>query len=259
MSPFFILTFPSIRVGYMSVLEEKKSQAKVLIDKRLEKIVQHPIGGPTILTVANITTLVRIFVSPIFLFLYIEHDSFDISDKVLPYFLLFFLLALETSDALDGYLARKFDQVTDLGKVLDPMADSVYRISVFLAFTQPPVSLPLWIVFLFIYRDSVVSTLRTVCALRGMALAARPSGKIKAVLQAVMAIAITSLLIPHSLGVMSTQTLHFVSTILAIIAVVYSIYSGAEYLYTNFDYVRRAILRRRKSTRKAYKTQGVLT
>lgn len=237
----------------MSIQGKRKGLAKTTIDNRLEKIVQHPIGGPTILTVANITTLVRIFVSPIFLFLYIEHDSFGISDKVLPYFLLFFLLALETSDALDGYLARKFDQVTDLGKLLDPMADSVYRISVFLAFTQPPVSLPLWIVFLFIYRDSVISTLRTVCALRGVALAARPSGKIKAVLQAVMAIAITSLLIPYSLGAISIDTLHFVSTLLAVLAVIYALYSGAEYLYANFHYVRGAILRRRKQPKKVFK------
>ena len=230
--------------------------AKASMDRRLEKIVQHPIGGPTILTVANITTLVRRVVSPIFLFFYVEHASFGISAKVLPYFLLFFLLALETSDALDGYLARKFGQVTDLGKVLDPMADSIYRISVFLAFTQPPVSLPLWIVFLFIYRDSVVSTLRTVCALRGVALAARPSGKIKAVLQAVMAIAITGLLIPHSHGVITTDTLHFVSTVLACIAVIYALYSGAEYLYTNFYYVRRAILRRRKQPKRPFRPLG---
>lgn len=235
---------------------ERKNLAKASIDRRLEKIVQHPIGGPTILTVANITTLIRIFVSPIFLFLYIEHTAFGISDKLLPYILLFFLLALETSDALDGYLARKFDQVTDLGKLLDPMADSVYRISVYLAFTQPPVSLPLWIVFLFIYRDSVISTLRTVCALRGVALAARPSGKIKAVIQAVMAIAITSLLIPHSLGVMSTDTLHFVSTLCAVFAVVYALYSGAEYLCANFHYVRRALLRRRKQPRRPSRTQN---
>lgn len=243
----------------MSTYSGGRSPAKESMDRRLEKIVRHPIGGPTILTVANITTLVRIFVSPIFLFLYVEYEALGIAESVLPYILLFFLLALETSDALDGYLARKFDQVTDLGKVLDPMADSVYRISVFLAFTQPPVSLPLWTVFLFIYRDSVISTLRTVCALRGVALAARSSGKVKAVVQAVTAIVITSLLIPHSLGAMSTDTLHFASTLLVIIAVGYALYSGAEYLYTNFRYVRRSILRRRKQPKKAYRAQGVVT
>ena len=53
------------------------------------------------------------------------------------------------------------------------MANNIYRISVFLTFTQPPINLPLLIVFIFLYRDSVISTLRTICALRGFALAAR--------------------------------------------------------------------------------------
>lgn len=242
----------------MGIAGDGRVLARASIGGRMEKIVQHPIGGPTILTVANITTLIRIFVSPIFLFLYIEYEELGIPETVLPYFLLLFLLALETSDALDGYLARKFDQVTELGKVLDPMADSVYRISVFLAFTQPPVSLPLWIVFLFIYRDSVISTLRTVCALRGVALGARPSGKIKAVLQAIMAIAITSLLIPYAHGIISRETLHSTATMLSIIAVVYALYSGAEYLCVNFQYVRKAILRRRKQPRKVYRRQEVI-
>jgi CDP-diacylglycerol--glycerol-3-phosphate 3-phosphatidyltransferase len=224
--------------------------AKAAIDKRFEKIVRHPIGGPTVLTVANITTLVRIFISPIFLFFYLEHEELGIPQIVLPYVLLTLLLALETSDALDGYLARKYDQVTDLGKILDPMADSISRISVFLAFTKPPVSLPLLIVFIFIYRDSVISTLRTVCALRGLALAARPSGKLKAIIQALSAVTVTSLLIPHSLGIISTETLRTTSTYVVLVAAVYALYSGAEYLYANFYYVRRAILRKRKPSRK---------
>lgn len=230
------------------------SQAK----QRFEKIVSHPIGGPTILTVANVITLIRIFISPIFLFFYLEYRSLGISEQALPYVLLLLLAALETSDALDGYLARKFDQVTDLGKVLDPMADSISRISVFLAFTQPPVSLPLLIVFLFIYRDSVISTLRTVCALRGFALAARSSGKIKAVIQAVGAITITLLLIPHSLGLLSTAMLRRASMWIAMVAALYALYSGAEYLYANFHFVRRAILRKRKWARRQWRLNAQL-
>lgn len=228
--------------------------SKEQMKRRLEQIVAHPIGGPTILTVANVTTLIRIFISPIFLFIYLEHAAMGITEKVLPYILLILLSALETSDALDGYLARKFDQVTDLGKVLDPMADSISRISIFLAFTQPPVSLPLLIVFIFIYRDSVISTLRTVCALRGFTLAARASGKIKAVFQAMGAIAVTLLLIPHSLGLISTSTLKVTSTWIVAVAAVYAIYSGAEYLYSNFHFVRRAILRRRKWPRRPWRS-----
>jgi CDP-diacylglycerol--glycerol-3-phosphate 3-phosphatidyltransferase len=222
--------------------------------QRLDKIVTHPIGGRTILTVANTITLIRIFISPVFLFLYLEHAAIGISDIVLPYVLLLLLGALELSDALDGYLARKFDQVTDLGKVLDPMADSISRISVFLAFTQPPVQLPLLIVFLFIYRDSVISTLRTICALRGFTLAARTSGKIKSVFQGVGAIAVTLLLIPHSLGFLSTACLQLTSMWIILAAALYALYSGGEYLYANFHFVRSAILRKRKWPRRPWRS-----
>lgn len=227
-----------------------KILVRAKIGQRFEKIVRHPIGGPTLLSVANVMTLIRIFISPVFLLLYLKFEEFGIPATVLPYALLILLAALEVSDALDGYLARKFDQVTDLGKLLDPMADSISRISIFLAFTQPPVSLPLLVVFVFIYRDSVISTLRTVCALRGFALAARPSGKIKAVIQAFSAITITGLLIPHSLGMISTATLRITSCWIAVFAAGYALYSGVEYLSTNFHYVKRAIIRRRRWVRR---------
>ncbi len=54
----------------------------------------------------------------------------------------------EFTDFIDGYLARKHLQVTDFGKIVDPMADSIFRLSVFLTFTLPPVNLPIWIIFL---------------------------------------------------------------------------------------------------------------
>ena len=230
------------------------SISKGQVKRRLDQIVTHPIGGPTILTVANTITLIRIFISPVYLFLYLEHAALGISETALPYILLVLIIALETSDALDGYLARKLDQVTDLGKLLDPMADSISRISIFLAFTQPPVSLPLIIVFIFIYRDSVISTLRTICALRGFTLAARTSGKIKSVIQGISATAVTILLIPHSLGYLPTATLRLIATTVILGAALYALYSGIEYLWTNFHFVRHAILRKRKWPRRQWRS-----
>ncbi len=219
--------------------------------KPFETIVKHPLGWRAILTIGNTLTLTRIFISPIFLILYVYRELLGIPDTVLPYILLVLLVALETSDALDGYLARKFDQVTDFGKVLDPMADSISVTSIFLAFTMPPVSLPLFVVFLFIYRDSVISTLRTLCAMRGVALAARASGKIKTALQALCGTAITAMLIPHSMGVLATSTLQSISMYLASFTALYSICSGIEYLYHNFHFVRKTIVRKQRNFRKA--------
>lgn len=175
------------------------------------------------------------------MFLYLEHELLGISLVVLPYILLILLGVSELSDAFDGYLARKFHQVTDLGKLLDPMADSIYRISVFLTFTQPPVNLPLLIVFVFLYRDSVISTLRTICALRGFALAARSSGKIKAVIQAGCAFLILILMIPYSLGYLSYAVLRGVSITVVSIAALYSLLSGIEYIWANRVYVLKLL------------------
>jgi len=193
------------------------------------------------MTLANSFTCFRIFISPIFLLLYIAHGKLGISAIYLPYFLLILLGISEFSDAMDGYLARKYNQVTDLGKILDPMADSIYRISVFLTFTLEPIQVPMILIFVFIYRDSVISTLRTICALRGFALAARVSGKIKAVIQALCAFLILLLMIPHSLGRLSTESLRESSTWIVAIAAVYAFLSGIDYVYANRGYISKSL------------------
>lgn len=193
------------------------------------------------MTLPNYLTFFRIFISPIFLLVYLEYEALDISLVTLPYVLLFLLGISELSDACDGYLARKYNQVTDLGKILDPMADSIYRISVFLTFTLSPVNLPMLLIFIFLYRDSVISTLRTICALKGFALAARPSGKLKAAIQAFAAFVVIILLIPYSLGYLSQETLHLTSTIIVSIAAIYTLFSGADYIYANRHYISKLL------------------
>lgn len=193
------------------------------------------------MTVANCLTLFRIFISPVFLLLYMVYDAIGISYFLLPYLLILLMSISELSDALDGFFARRYNQVTDFGKLLDPMADSVYHISIFLSFTQPPVNLPILLVFIFLYRDSVISTLRTICALRGYALAARTSGKLKAVLQAVTAFAILFMMIPHSLGMISAEELCRYSTWIVSFTAGYTLLSGLDYIYANRHYLKKII------------------
>jgi CDP-diacylglycerol--glycerol-3-phosphate 3-phosphatidyltransferase len=170
-----------------------------------------------------------------------EYEALDISPVALPYILLFLLGVSELSDAFDGFFARRYNQVTDLGKILDPMADSISRISVFLTFTLPPVKLHMLLVFVFLYRDSVVGTLRTICALKGFALAARTSGKLKAVIQAIAAFIVVLLMIPTSLGYLSQQTLHIASTWVVGMASLYTVFSGGDYIYANRHYIHRML------------------
>lgn len=194
------------------------------------------------MTIANYLTMMRLLISPIFLFVYITHEFLGINDQLLPYALLFLIAISELSDTFDGYLARKYNQVTELGKLLDPMADSIVRTTVFLTFTLPPVNLSIWFIFIFLYRDSVVSTLRTICALRGFALAARMSGKIKAVIQALAILCIILLMIPHSRGDLSSEFLMTTSSWIVGLACIYTVFSGFDYAYANRKYIRRLLV-----------------
>ncbi len=192
------------------------------------------------MNLAHYFTLLRIFLSPVFPILYLEREWLGISLSTLPYILLGLLIVCECSDIFDGMLARKRNEVTDLGKVLDPMADSITHISLFLTFTQGFVALPLILVLVFLYRDLFISTLRTLCALRGVALAARFSGKMKAVLQAAVAFLIILLMIPYTTGLISLALFQQVSVFAVSIAAFYTVISIGDYVYANWVYIRKA-------------------
>lgn len=193
------------------------------------------------MTIAHYFTLFRVVISPIFLIVYLQYEQMGLTAQQLPFVLLALLCVSELSDAFDGHFARKYNQVTDFGKLIDPMADSISRLSVFLTFTEGPVKVPMLLVFLFLYRDCVISTLRTICALHGVTLAARTSGKIKAVIQAIAAFVVVGLMIPHAYGELSTETLQSVSTWVVGIAAAYSLCSAGEYIVANRRHIARLL------------------
>jgi CDP-diacylglycerol---glycerol-3-phosphate 3-phosphatidyltransferase len=196
-----------------------------------------------LLNIAMVLTVARIFMSPVFLLIYLYYQQMGIPLIALPWLLIGLLSLTELSDLFDGFLARKRNQVTDLGKVLDPMADSIFRLSVLLTFTQGIIQLPILLVCVFIYRDSIISTLRTVCAMRGVTLAARLSGKIKAVIQAATSFGILILMVPYSLGVLSLESLREISFYSVLVAAAYTVFSGLEYIVANFSILKRALLK----------------
>ena len=186
-------------------------------------------------------TLSRLVLGPLFLLFYLYESELGIPKLATPFILLSISGYSELSDFFDGYFARKFKQVTDLGKLLDPMTDSVFRISVFLTFTQGLIKLPLIVVLLFFYRDMVIGTLRTVCALKGFALAARWSGKVKAFLQGCTMIAILTLMIPYHLGYISLEMLRGFAFWTTLPVALYTLGSGLEYLYANREHIKKAL------------------
>lgn len=195
------------------------------------------------MNIALALTLGRILLSPVFLIIYLFHASLGISLFALPFILIGLVILAELTDLFDGMAARHRNQVTELGKILDPMADSIFRLSVFLALTQGFVHLPLWLVLLFFYRDSIISMLRTLCALRGYALAARFSGKVKAVVQGCAAMIILVLMIPYALGLIKLGLFRDISFYIVLGAVGYSLFSGIEYLKANQSYIKKALVK----------------
>ncbi len=186
-------------------------------------------------------TLSRVFFGPLFIAIYLYYQEMGIPLLYLPYILIFLALISELSDLFDGLLARKYNKVTELGKILDPMADSIFRFSVLLSFTQGIVQLPVLLVGVFFYRDSIISTLRTICALRGFTLAARKSGKIKAVILAAISFFILILMIPYSLGIMHIDTVRLLSLWSVSLTALYVVYTGYEYIYANRLHIKKAL------------------
>lgn len=88
----------------------------------------------------------------------------------------------ELTDMLDGYIARRDNCVTNLGKLLDPLSDSISRFLYFFAFGYMGI-FPLWLVLILFVRDIIVAYIRTYMSLTGVAMGARFSGKLKAVVQ----------------------------------------------------------------------------
>jgi CDP-diacylglycerol--glycerol-3-phosphate 3-phosphatidyltransferase len=150
-----------------------------------------------LLTLPNILTLFRLVSAPVFLLLFFG-DFFSPGDQRLRLGLCLLLVAAsEASDILDGYFARKYGQVSDFGKLMDPYADSAFRLTVLFSFSSRMAGheaghswIPLWVVVVLFYRDLLTSVLRTFAMKRGVVVAARASGKIKAVVEAAGIIAI---------------------------------------------------------------------
>jgi len=187
------------------------------------------------MTIANWLTSSRLLLSPIFVLVFLQEGLWA---RIAA---LGIVVASELSDAFDGHLARSRGEVTDFGKLLDPLADSVSRMSVFIAFMAAGI-IPWWMVLVFVYRDSLISTMRTICAYRGQVVAARSSGKIKAIIQATVIILVLSARIASALfpALLPEALVNQVAWWLVLAAAIYTFYSLYEYLSANWEVVSSA-------------------
>ena len=129
-----------------------------------------------IFNIANNITFVRILLSFVALALLL-------SGSIELLLVAIILIAYsELTDMLDGYLARRDNCVTSLGKLLDPLSDSISRFIYFFAFGYMGL-FPIWLVIILFVRDIIVAYIRTYMSLMGIAMGARWSGKAKALVQ----------------------------------------------------------------------------
>ncbi|HAK45941.1 MAG TPA: CDP-diacylglycerol--glycerol-3-phosphate 3-phosphatidyltransferase [Spirochaeta sp.] len=125
-------------------------------------------------------TVFRIILAPIFFVIYFIPEWTGNFAAASVYILIPMMIVMELSDALDGYIARKHNLVTDLGKILDPFSDVISRVTFFICFTFTGI-MPLWTLLIIIYRELGVTFLRMMMMGRGTAMAASIWGKAKAI------------------------------------------------------------------------------
>ena len=165
------------------------------------------------MNIANKLTLSRMIMVPFFLVaVYIEKDS-----QVLPISAIIFAVASFT-DFLDGYLARKYNLITDFGKFMDPLADKVLVVAALAVLVEMNL-IPAWMIVLIITREYAVSILRAIAANTGQVIAASQGGKAKTVSQ-IIAVLMLLLNIKYGIYVMW-------------IAVILTFVSGMDYLMKN--------------------------
>ena len=138
--------------------------------------------------VANALTLSRIALAPVFVWAFLQ-GHVDGHAAWAQWTALAVAVSFELTDAFDGWVARARNEVSDFGKILDPLADGISRFTVFLCFLAAGYA-DVWSVAIVFWRDAVVSMLRVVAAGQGVVVAARTWGKAKATVQAVAILSI---------------------------------------------------------------------
>ena len=177
----------------------------------------------------NKITVSRICLIPIFLVIYLAQPFTEIVNIWAA--LVVFVIAAST-DALDGYLARKLKLVSNFGKLIDPLADKILVCSVLVAFTAVG-AVPAWATILIISREFYISGFRQLALEQNLVMAATGLGKIKTIFQITL---IVYILLPFQFLIFAPVTWGLI-----IAAVVFTIWSGVDYTVKNIHVLRTPI------------------
>ena len=207
------------------------------------------------MTTANKITLTRIAMIPFFIYFAAQPMYTQINDVV--YFptctviaLVLFCVASFT-DFLDGYVARKYNQVTDFGKFVDPLADKLLVSSALILFVEQ-LAMAGWMVCVILARELIITSLRVVAANKGRVLAATWTGKVKTCVQIGGIIVIYLYYIILGAAQSGISSADGATSVISIIihykpmpvilvgwvVTLVTIYSGYDYLRKNWDLIK---------------------
>lgn len=138
------------------------------------------------LSIASQLTMTRIVLTPFFLWVFFYDNDLNYTNNhiIFKVLALVMVLGFMLTDFLDGYLARKWGEVSTLGKYLDPFSDKISNMTIFLCFIATGYA-PVWMVALIYFREASIETLRTLAAAENIIMPARRSGKWKTAIQGI--------------------------------------------------------------------------
>lgn len=126
---------------------------------------------------ANLITALRVILLPFFVYLIFQHSLRERAAA----FVIF--AAASLTDLIDGYIARRFKQETDLGRFLDPLADKLLVLGAFITFLFLSEQIPLWMVLCILARDLLITMLRHLSQYQGSVLRTSRLAKVKTAFQ----------------------------------------------------------------------------
>lgn len=173
----------------------------------------------------NKLTIARVIAVPFFILLYLK-GFFAVA--------LIVFIAASLTDMLDGKIARKYNLVTNFGKIMDPLADKILVYSAFCLMIGDS-TIPSWMLIIILAREFTIAGMRTVAASEGIVIAAAMSGKIKTVLQM---FAVIFLILMQAVTGNAHTYLYFIAWAFLIASLIMTVYSGIEYVVKNIGVFR---------------------
>ena len=215
------------------------------------------------MTTANKITLTRIAMIPFFIYfaaqpmLIIDETRYLAAFPTSTVIALVLFCVASFTDFLDGYVARKYNQVTDFGKFVDPLADKLLVSSALILFVEQK-AMAGWMVCVILARELIITSLRVVAANKGRVLAATWTGKVKTCVQigGIIIIYLYYIIVgalasgaaglcfvtadgpTSAIFVLRADGAPLLLTIVGWVVTLVTIYSGYDYLKKNWDLIK---------------------